>query len=287
MGKLFREPLLHFLALGALIFLLYGAVAGQDIAENEIFISRGQQENLINTFTRTWQRPPTPLEYQGLLRDYIRQEIAYRQSREMGLDEDDIVIRRRLRQKMEMLAEDVAGLVPPTDEELQAYLDANAADFAIEPRLSVRQVYFSADRRGDQARRDALLALEALPATADNGASVGPGDPLPLPEVLEGSSPSGLARLFGEAFAASLEEVEPGHWQGPVESGFGWHLVYVYDVEPGRQASLGEVRDAVELEVKNLRRKESVDLLYERMAENYRIDIEPLVPESGAGETGQ
>lgn len=287
MAKLLREPLLHFLVLGALIFLLYGAVAGQGVEENEIFISRGQQENLINTFTRTWQRPPTPLEYQGLLRDYIRQEIAYRQSREMGLDEDDIVIRRRLRQKMEMLAEDVAGLVPPTDEELQAYLDAHRADFAVEPRLSVRQVYFSMDRRGDSARQDALHALEALPPATGRDADIDPGDPLPLPPVLEGASPSELGRLFGEAFATGLQEVEPGRWQGPVASGFGWHLVYVYDVEPGRQAALEEVRDAVELEVKNLRRKESVDLLYDRLAENYRIDIEPLVPESGVGQAGQ
>ena len=162
MRRWLKEPLLHFLALGALIFFVYGILAKEEVDENEIFVSRGQQENLVNTFSRTWQRLPTPEEYQGLLRDYIREEIAYRQTRDMGLDENDIVIRRRLRQKLEMLAEDVAGLVPPTEQELQAYLEANPEDFALEPRLSLHQLYFSVDRRGDRAREDAAQQLAVL-----------------------------------------------------------------------------------------------------------------------------
>lgn len=287
MQRWIREPLLHFLALGALIFLVYGIVANEDVDENEIFISRGQQENLVNTFSRTWQRLPTPQEYQGLLRDYIRQEIAYRQSRELGLDENDIVIRRRLRQKMEMLAEDVAGLVPPTDEELQDYLDGNPAEFAIEPRFGLYQLYFSVDRRGDEARDDALQALGALGEGLPDADALAIGDPLPLPALLEDSSLTDVGRLFGEVFAESVAGVEPGRWQGPVESGFGWHLVYVFEVEPGRQPALEEVRPAVELEVKNLRRKASIDGLYDRLAENYRIEIEPLLPDDQGAAASQ
>jgi hypothetical protein len=113
------------------------------------------------------------------------------------------------------------------------------------------------------------------------------GDPLPLPSLLEDSSPSELGRLFGESFAEGLATVEANLWQGPVESGFGWHLVYVYDREPGRQPALDEVRPAVEREVLSQRRAESIDRLYETLAENYTIDIEPLVMEPEEGAVGQ
>lgn len=283
MSKWFKEPLFHFLALGAVIFFAYGLVAEKGSAENEIFISRGQQENLVNTFSRTWQRLPTPAEYQGLLKDYIRQEIAYRQSREMGLDQDDIVIRRRLRQKMEMLAEDVAGLVPPTEEDLQAYLDGNTESFMIEPRMTLQQVYFSTDRRGDRAAADALKALEVI---SNQGAMAGTdalGDPLPLPAVLDDAGESEIARLFGSVFVEGLRSVETGRWAGPVASGFGLHLVLVTDRVDGRAPVLDEVRPEVQRELMSQRRQDSVDGLYEKLAENYSIEIEPLTDMDAAG----
>ncbi len=283
MKKWLSEPLLHFLLLGAIIFLVYGAVTDGGRGDKEIFISRGQQENLLTTFSRTWQRMPTPVEYQGLLKDYIRQEIAYRESREMGLDQDDIVIRRRLRQKMEMLAEDVAGLVPPTDEELQAFLDASPEQFIIEPRLTLRHVYFSADRRGEQARQDAQDALAALAGQGQQADVSALGDPLPLPSLLEDAGTSEIGRLFGAVFVENLQGIEADRWSGPVESGFGLHLVYVSDRVDGRVPGLDEVRTEVQREVLNQRREEAVNGLYEKMAENYSIEIEPLTDAEDGG----
>lgn len=276
MSKWFKEPLFHFLLLGAVIFFVYGLVADKGRAENEIFISRGQQENLVNTFSRTWQRLPTPVEYQGLLKDYIRQEIAYRQSREMGLDQDDIVIRRRLRQKMEMLAEDVAGLVPPTEEELQAYLEANTESFMIEPRMTLHQVYFSTDRRGDLAAADAREALQTIAGQGKTANTDTMGDPLPLPAVLDDAGESEIARLFGSVFVEGLRGVDAGSWAGPVGSGFGLHLVFVSDRVEGRAPLLDEVRAEVQREFMSQRRQDSVDGLYGKLAENYLIEIEPL-----------
>jgi hypothetical protein len=282
MGKWLREPLVHFLLLGGAIFLLYNAVSGEGSAENEIFISRGQQENLLNTFGRTWQRPPTPQEFQGLLKDYIRQEIAWRESRAMGLDQDDIVIRRRLRQKMEMLAEDVAALVPPTTEQLQDYLDVNSEQFAVEPRLSLSQAYFSADRRED-AEQDATKVLQQIEAGELSPEPEEMGDPLPLPASLEDASESEVARLFGQQFTEGLATVETGRWSGPVQSGYGYHLVYVSERIEGRVPGLEEVQAEVQREWMSQRRQETVDGLYERLAENYTIDIESLVdPEAAA-----
>jgi hypothetical protein len=269
--------LLHFLLLGALIFLVYNQVAGKGSEPGEIYISRGQQENLLNTFGRTWQRPPTPQEFQGLLQDRIRQEIAYRESKSMGLDQDDIVIRRRLRQKLELLAEDVASLGVPSEQELQDYLDAHPDDFAVEPRLSLRQVYFSPDRRGPAVTQDAIQLLQRIATDGPEGDFAQFGDPLPLPTELQDMRESEIARLFGSVFTDALRGLETGRWVGPVESGFGVHLVYIERREAGHVPDLAEVRETVQREWMSQRRREAVDGMYERLARNYSIEIEPLV----------
>ena len=283
MSKWLKEPLIHFLLLGALIFIAYEQFAGQGREPGEIYISRGQQENLLNTFGRTWQRPPTPTEFQGLLQDYVRQEIAYRESQAMGLDQDDIVIRRRLRQKLELLAEDVAALAAPTDQDLQNYLDQHVTDFLVEPRLTLRQVYFSRDRRGAAAEQDALELLQRISTDGPAGSFESFGDPLPLPAELRDLRESEIARLFGSVFTDGLQGLETGHWAGPVESGFGLHLVFIEERQAGRAPGLAEVREAVQREWLSQRRREAVDGLYQRLAENYTIEIEPLVDSPASG----
>jgi hypothetical protein len=287
MSRWLKEPLLHFLLLGALVFFAYELLSEKGRADNEIFISKGQQQNLLNTFQRTWQRLPTAVEYQGLLRDYIRQEIAYREGQGLGLDQDDIVIRRRLRQKMEMLAEDVAGLVQPTNTELQAFLDENPERFMVEPRLTLQQVYFSLDRRGDAAEGDAMEALNLLNSPGGEADPMQLGDPLPLPAFLPDAVESEVERLFGLQFVEGVREAEADRWSGPVSSGFGLHLVYVSDRVPARMPGLDEVKDDVQRELMSLRRQQSVDGLYEKLAENYVIEIEPLTDPAAAGQEGQ
>ena len=283
MSRWLKEPLIHFLLLGGLIFVVYNAVVDTGTADGEIFISRGQQENLLNTFSRTWQRPPTPAEFQGLLKDYIRQEIAYREGQSMGLDQDDIVIRRRLRQKLELLAEDVASLVPPSESDLQRYLDENSQDVMREPRLSLRQVYFSTDRRGAAAEQDAMQLLQRITTDGPEGEFETFGDPLPLPPEIRDLRESEIARLFGTVFTDALQGLETGRWQGPVPSGFGVHLVFIEQRTAGRMPELNEVRDAVQREWLSQRRQQSVDSLYERLAENYTFEIESLVETSEPG----
>lgn len=277
MSKWLKEPLLHFLLLGALIFAVYDQWAGPGRSPDEIFISRGQQENLLNTFGRTWQRPPTAEEFQGLLRDYVRQEIADREGRALGLDRDDIVIRRRLQQKLELLAEDTASLAPPSEQDLQDFLDAHPEGFMIEPRLTLRQVYFSRDRRGAGAEQDALDLLQRIPRDGPEAEFEQFGDPLPLPARMEDLRESEVARLFGSEFTDALQGLEPGHWAGPVESGFGLHLVFIEEREAGRAPELADVRDAVQREWSSQRRRAAVDSLFERLAGNYTVEIEPLL----------
>jgi hypothetical protein len=273
MSKWLKEPLLHFILLGALIFFVYGKFSNERSAD-EIFISSGQQDNLINTFSRTWQRPPTTAEFKGLLDDFVREEIAYREGAALGLDDDDIIIRRRMRQKLELLAEDVASLSQPGDEQLQAFLDEHAEDYRIEDRLSLQQIYFSPDRRED-AVADATAQLAVMNLTDASIDIESLGDPIPLPGEIDGLRKSEIARLFGSVFAEQLENVETTRWAGPIESGFGFHLVFVKERIQGGKPDLNDVRDAVQRDWFSQRRREAVDGLYARLAENYQIEIEP------------
>lgn len=284
MSKWLKEPLLHFLLLGALIFAVYGLLSDQR-SEDEILISAGQQDNLINTFTRTWQRPPTPEEFKGLLDDYVREEIAYREASLMGLDDNDVIVRRRLRQKLELLAEDVASLGSPSDAELQAFLDEHPEDYLIEPRLSLQQIYFSPDRRTDpSADAEALLAeLQAASEQPDTSAL---GDSIALPRRLDDARLGEIARLFGAVFADQLETAESGQWLGPVESGFGQHLVFIDEKVSGQSPSLEQVRQEVQRDWFSQRRREAVDTLYRRLAENYQIEIEAPAEIADGSNTG-
>ncbi len=276
MNRWLREPLLHFIALGVVIFIAYGLVGEGEPDERDIVVTRGQQAHLVTTFTRTWQRPPTQEEFDALVQDWIRQEIAWREGSAMGLDTDDIVIRRRMRQKLELLAEDVVTLAEPTEADLQAFLEANPGDYVREPRYSLRQVYFSPDRRGEEAARDAEQALVLL-ATDDPALDPAQlGDPLPLPYQLDGESEGAVARQFGGSFAAALSDLPEGEWAGPVPSGYGLHLVRVEARDPGRALSLDEARDAVVRDLEHRRRQDAIDELYERLAGSYSITVQPL-----------
>ena len=270
--KFLREPLVHFVVLGVALFALAALVRERPLDEaGSIVVTEGQIAHLATGFARTWQRPPTATELDGLIDDYVREEISYREAVAMGLDRDDTIVRRRMRQKLEFITEDVAAQAP-SDAELEAHLDAHPDSFRIEPRLSFRQLYVSPDRRGEKAEKDALVLLARL---AGSGPDVAvDGDPLMVTEAFDLSPTSELAGHFGEAFATRLVEIEPGRWTGPVRSGYGWHLVFVRERVDGRVPELAEVRDAVEREWLAARRKEVVETTYRKMRERYTVVIE-------------
>ena len=285
MKKWLSEPLLHFIVLGALVFTWYAQVSPDRPGEDEIVVTAGQQRHLVTAFSRTWQRPPTSEELDHLVDDWIREEIAYREGLRMGLDTDDTIIRRRLRQKLELLAEDIVSLAQPTDADLQAFLEANQAEYQLEPTFTLQHIYFSTDRRGEAARQDAEQAL-ALLAAGD--ARVDPaqlGDTLPMPRRFVEERRSVLAAQLGSVFAEDLQAVDFGRWDGPIRSGFGLHLVLVEAYTPGRALSLEEAREAVRRDWANRQRIDTIDQLYERLREQYAIRVEPL--EAAAGASGQ
>ncbi len=266
-----REPLVHFLLLGAALFLLFEWGSGGS-GERRIAIPRGQIEHLAQSFEVVWLRPPTAEELKALVDDYLREEVAIREAVKMGLDRDDTVIRRRLRQKLEFMIEDSLDTHPPSDEELALWLDEHPESFRTEPRVRFRQVYVSRERR--DAESFARLVLDDLERIGGDAAIERLGDPLMLPREVDLSSRSDVSGLFGEDFAAKILALEPGRWEGPIESGYGLHLVYVRERIEGSLPPLHEVRDAVERDLLAARRRAELDAAYERMLSEYDVVVE-------------
>ena len=274
-GRLLREPLVHFLVLGGLLFAFFawkGGGAGP--GSTRIAITPGLVEHLASGFAKTWQRPPTDAEIKGLIDEQVKEEIATREAVAMGLDRDDTIIRRRLRQKLEFLAEDTIDLAPPTDAELQAWLDAHPADFRVEAAVAFRQVYVNPDRHGASAETEARAILARLVAAGEAAAIDTAGDPLMLPHEVERSRRTDVARQFGDEFADAILKIEPGRWAGPLRSGYGLHLVFVREREEGRQLTLVEARPQVEREFTSDRRRRQLDAMYEGLLDRYQVVIE-------------
>ncbi len=279
MRRLLREPLVHFLGLGALLFLLYGWVRGGALdAPEEIVVSRGQLQSLQMQFERVWQRPPTAKELQGLVDAWVREEVFYREGLAAGLDRDDPIVRRRIGQKIEFMM-DVAPQVVPNDAELQAWLDSHADQYTIEPRYSLRQVYFDPARHENKLDDTVATALRALKA----GKPID-GDSTLLPATLDDASEFDIECQFGAEFAVALKNLPVGEWQGPLRSGFGLHLVELKASNPGRPATLEEARTAVERDLLEARNEAAKKAYYEELRAKYRVQVETAGANEAAAE---
>jgi hypothetical protein len=270
MKRLLAEPLLHFLALGGALFLAFGVLAGRDGAPrgDAIVVPAGKVEQMSAIFARTWQRPPTAAELDGLIDDWVREEAAVREALRLGLDRDDTVIRRRLRQKFEFMVEDVAAIVEPTEADLSAYLEANADDLRVDARLSFRQILLS---EADGAEGEALLALLRDDLAADASAL---GAPTMLEHAHAAVTERDIAAVFGPRFAGAVADLTPGVWAGPIESGYGQHLVIVDRRDGGRVPGLDEVRERVRRDWEAARREAALEALYEELVGRYEVIIE-------------
>jgi PPIC-type PPIASE domain len=273
--KFIREPLFHFLLLGATIFAVYGlATRHKTDKPGEIVVTQGTLENLVTGFTRTWQRPPTEEELQGLVRDYIREEGAYREALALGLDRDDMIVRRRLRQKLEFLSDELATRTEPGDAELQSFLQTHTGLFQSEPLFSFRQIYFNPQLHGGNLRRDMARALEDLERAGSRANTADLGDPFLLERGFENVSLSDVKRTFGDQFASAVAALQLGMWQGPIDSGYGTHLVFVAQRSEGRLPALDEVRDQVRREWLDAKRGEATEKFYQAILSRYKVKIE-------------
>jgi hypothetical protein len=271
--SLLREPLLHFVVIGAAMFLYFEWGGGGSAAgSNRIALTTAQIEHLAAGYTKAWRRPPNEAELKGLIDDWVQEEIAVREALAAGLDRDDTLIRRRLRQKLEFLFEDSADATPPTDQQLQAWMTAHADALRIEPQVALSQVTLSRERRGAAADADAAALLARLQAGSVRVDEA--GDATMLPPVVELSAWRDVDRHFGAGFAKRLEAAPVGTWSGPFASGYGLHLVLVHERVAGTMPQLADVRGVVEREFLADRRKAQLAAMYEGLLSKYKVVLD-------------
>jgi peptidyl-prolyl cis-trans isomerase C len=270
-----REPLLHFLIIGAALFIAYVALNRDpnDQKDRRRIVLTENDLSQMTLPTLAQGRPaPTIEQIRNLLEARIREEVLYREALAMGLDKDDIIVKRRMLQKMDFLAEDLSDLREPSREELQAWFKNNAQRFAYPPRISFHHLYFSFDKHGANTAGAAAAALKQIaskPANSPDTAAL--ADPFMFRDYYADRSPDQVDSEFGGKFERSVFELKPGSWLGPLESGFGWHLVFVDSLTPGRVPEFAEVESEAKSEWIKDQRAEFKRKAYEAMKARYEI----------------
>jgi hypothetical protein len=254
MTRVLKEPLVHFLIVGATLFGAYAWItrAAENPTTNKppkIEISTGDVRWLAENWTTQWQRPPTRDELRGLIVDYLNEQLLAREARALGLEDNDVIIRRRLAQKLTFIIDDTTRRAEPTEQELQQYYEANARQFRTGPRISFAHIYFSPQRRAD-VRSDAGDALKLLLTEDATTATADLGDRLLIGSELRDETEQSISNTFGPDFARAVFALETSKWSGPVQSGYGQHLVRVSTRIEARMPPLSEIRERVTAEWK-------------------------------------
>lgn len=259
MISLLREPLVHFLVLGAAIFALYAVFddSPAPVPANRVEVLESDAARLATQFEATWRRAPTGDELEALVDNFVKEEVLVREARTFGLDRGDAVVRQRLAQKMTFLLEGVAEPAPPTDTELEAHYDAYPERFRTAPQVAFEQIML----RG----LDADATLSALNAGADP-ATLGRASLLPI--AIDLAPRVSIDATFGRGFFEAVTALPKGTWAGPVQSGYGPHLVRVRQIEPGTLPPLEEIREDVARDwrdtVRDVRQQEALAALIAR-----------------------
>jgi len=270
---LWREPLLHFLLIGFALFLSYELTRDNaaSVPPNRIYVDRGQVQQLASNFERIWSRQPTPQELDALVEGHVREEVFYREAMAMGLDQNDPMVRRRLRMKLEFMLEDLSSQ-DPGDGALSDFLRQNSDRFRDEAQVSLKQVYLNPDLRRD-LEKDARQLLSSL---TDGNDPETLGDRTLMPGTYRQASQSDVARDFGDEFARQVVSIPVGGWNGPIYSPFGAHLVKVDSRIDAQLPKLAEIRDEVLREYLAEKREQQKNLAYQKLREGYEVTVEPL-----------
>jgi hypothetical protein len=284
--KFLREPLVHFLVIGAAIFVLFGLMGRQDVEEKEraITITSGEINWLTDSWKKRWNRPPTAEEREGIIKQYLRETILYREAVAMGLDRDDTIIRRRLAQKLEFLTQDLISPQPPTEGELRTYFKAHMDRYQPPDLITLTQVFLDPDKRGDQTLKDAEVIkekLQALKQPPQDARSF--GDPFMLQSYYPERSEAELSKLFGSRFAQPVFKLATQEWHGPVLSGYGTHLIYVHDRRESEPPSFTEVEAQVREDWENDKREQLNEQYIASLMGRYEVTIEDVSIDEKSG----
>ena len=283
MKRLIKEPLFHFLVLGALIFGAYGWLnpgASTRQVAGTVRITTNDVAWLAETWVRQHQRPPTREELRGLVTEYLKEQLLAHEARTMGLDQDDLIVRRRLAQKLEFLVQDTPQRAEPTDEDLRRIYAASPDRFQTPASVSFSEIYFSRERRHDAAAdaKAALTEINQLPAAARPSDL---GDPLMLDAQAHNADERTVSDQFGKEFARAVFDLQPGAWHGPIESAYGLHLVRVSDREPPKRREFADVKAQLLGDWREQRQQEDSAKYFSTLLKKYDVvvdqSLKPLV----------
>jgi hypothetical protein len=281
-----KEPLLHFLLLGAALFGAYALLnrgTQTEPQQVQVRISEGDVQWLKETWARQWQREPTRDELRGLVTEYLKEELLSREAREMGLDQNDTYVRRRLAQKVEFLVQDASRLAEPTEDDLRTFYAAHPELFSEDARVSFTQVYFSREHRAGVAAARARLEASANPTEL--------GDRLMVGSEFHDASEQTVAGQFGAEFARAVFALQPGAWHGPIESAYGLHLVRVSEKKSARPRAFAEVRAQALERWHDLQQRDNSERYFAGLLKKYDVvvdeNVKPLVGTVGATEVSR
>jgi len=233
-----RSPLVHFLLIGTLLFA--GLQTIRETRQPTVELSEAELDQLVAYWRLHSGREPSKAELRAILQERIDEELLAAEARRLGLDRDDMIVRRRLAQKMAFASEDLAGLEEPAEAVLRSHYEQNLADYGAPGRAALRQVFFSADRGKDAAAAAARQALARTRAGQPLG-----GDPFLLPLSYADVSAADLVRDYGEEFTRAVHAAPVGEWAGPIPSPYGYHLVEVLSRSGAQTQRFEQVRDEV------------------------------------------
>jgi hypothetical protein len=275
-ARALREPLVQFLFVGLALFgawhLVSPSASASGADKSRIVLTEDDVRQMSLVWVAQGRPAPTAEEMRNLIESRVREEVLYREAIALGLDKDDTIIRRQLARKMEFVAEDVSKLEEPKPEELRAWYDQHQSRFALPPRTSFRHMYFSPDRRGKNAARDAEAALRELDGQRiDAPRATTAGDPFMFQAYYGDRGFDVVAREFGPPFARALLAAKPGAWTGPVQSGYGWHLVFVESLTPERVPDFDDIVPEVRAAWTESRREETRARMYKDMRARYAV----------------
>jgi len=279
--RIIRSPLLHFLVLGALLFGVFMLFfERRDENQNTINVTWGDVEQLIGRWQVQFKRPPTERELRSMIEDYVREEVFYREAKALELERDDVVIRRRMVQKLEFLSQDLLEPLEPTKEEMTSYLEANIERYRLPTLVTFSHVYFNTDIRSFEEShdyairvREELNSFSEIPFSAHDR-----GDRFMLNLDYSNFSEKDLINLFGETeFVDALFQSKKESWQGPVLSAYGLHLFYIQDIREAREPKLAEVRELVLEDMLRGRRQQVNEAFYNELKGQYVVELEDEV----------
>jgi peptidyl-prolyl cis-trans isomerase C len=281
-----REPVIHFLVIGVLLFVAYSFVGSGSVkrqSPNRIELTEDDLRQIDAGFTAHWLRHPTAQEMASLVDEKIREEVLYREALALGLDKEDTIVKRRLAQKMEFLAEDVSALREPQINELKDWFGKNSQRFALPSRIWFHHVYFSFDRKGEEASKAAARAYKELAGEpVDSAVATRAADPFMFQDYFADCTEDQVAKTFGSKFAKALFQLPCSSWQGPIESGLGWHLVWVDSMTPTRVPAFEEVQETVKTEWQAEQSAEANRRAFAIMRARYEVVLPDAVTKDSA-----